>query len=62
MKSWIARRLIDICCKKALKHDLRMKMLLEQEGIRFIYAIGSNVYERNKWFDRIERLEKWIGQ
>jgi hypothetical protein len=62
MKNWIARRLIDICCKQALKYDLRKKMLLEQEGIKYIYAVGSNVYERDRWLKRIERLQDWIGK
>ena len=60
MKNWIVRRLIDICCKQALKYDMRKQMLLEQEGIKFIYAVGSNVYERDKWLKRIERLQNWI--
>jgi len=62
MKNWIARRLIDICCKKALKYDLRKEMLLEQEGLRFIYTVGSNIYERDRWLKRIERLQDWIGK
>ena len=62
MKNWITRRLIDICCKKALKYDLRKKMLLEQEGIKFIYAVGSNVVERDRWLKRIKLLQDWIGK
>jgi len=62
MKNWITRRLIDICCKKALKYDLRINMLLDQEGIKFIYAVGSNVVERDRWLKRIELLQNWIGK
>ena len=62
MKNWIGRRLIDICCKQALKYDMRKQMLLEQKGIKFIYAVGSNVYERDRWLKRIERLQNWIGK
>ena len=62
MKNWITRRLIDICCKKALKYDLRINMLLDQEGIKFIYSVGSNVVERDRWLKRIELLQDWIGK
>ena len=62
MKNWITRRLIDICCKKALKYDLRINMLLDQEGIKFIYSVGSNVVERDRWLKRIELLQNWIGK
>jgi hypothetical protein len=62
MKQWIIRNLIDFCCKKALKYELRKEMLVKQEGIRFIYAVGSNIYERDKWLSRIEKLQNTINK
>jgi hypothetical protein len=62
MKQWIVRKLIDFCCKKAVKYELRKEMLVKQEGIRFIYAVGSNIYERDKWLNRIEKLQDIIGK
>ena len=62
IKNWISRRLIDICCKKALKYDQRSEMLLKQEGLKYIYAVGSNAYERDKWLKRVVKLQNWIGK
>ncbi len=62
MKQWIVRKLIDFCCKKAVKYELRKEILVKQEGIRFIYAVGSNIYERDKWLNRIEKLQNIIGK
>ena len=62
MKQWIARKLIDICCKKALKYEQRKEMLLNQKGIEYIYAVGSNVYERDIWLKRVVRLQDWISK
>jgi len=60
MKQWIVRKLIDFCCKKVVKYELRKEMLVKQKGIRFIYAVGSNIYERDKWLNRIEKLQDII--
>jgi len=62
MKQWIIRKLIDFCCKKALKYEFRKEMLVKQEGIRFIYAVGSNIYERDKWLNRIVKLQDIIDK
>ena len=42
MKSWIVRRLIDYCCKNALKYGQRKEMLCNIEGNGYLYSIGSN--------------------
>lgn len=62
MKRWIVLRLIDICCKNALKYDLRTDMLLKCDGIDLLYAIGSNVVQRDKWIRRIKWLLNWINK
>ena len=62
MKQWIVRNLIDFCCKKAVKYELRKEILVKQKGIRFIYAVGRNIYERDKWLIRIEKLQDIIGK
>ena len=62
MKDWIARKLIDICCKKALKYEQRKEMLLNQKGIEYIYAVGSNIYERDIWLKRVLKLQNWINK
>ena len=35
-------------------------MLLNQKSIDYIYAVGSNVYERNIWLKRIQKLQNII--
>ena len=62
MKKWIVRRLIDYCCKQALKYEQRKEMLKNLEGIKYIYSIGSNIVQRDKWLNRIYLLEKSIGR
>ena len=60
IKVYIVRKLIDYCCKRALRHEQRKEMLLSQKGIEFIYAVGSNVYDRDIWLNRIKYLQKTI--
>jgi hypothetical protein len=55
---WFIRLLIIYCSKRALKYDQMKAMLLEQEGLRFIYAVGTMVYNRNIWLKRVEWLSK----
>ncbi len=62
MKNWIVRRLIDICCKQALKYDQRRELLSKQQGLKYIYAIGSNVVQRDTWLKRIEWLQNSINK
>ena len=60
LKEYIYRKMIDYCCKKALKYDQRKEMLLLQKDIKFFYAIGSNVMNRDKWFNRIKKIQNRI--
>jgi hypothetical protein len=60
VKVYIVRKLIDYCCKRALRHEQRKEMLLSQKGIEFIYAVGSNDYDRDIWLNRIKYLQKMI--
>lgn len=57
-----AKRLIDYCCKQAIKYDFRVKMLLGQECIEFLYAIGSNSYARDRWLKRVKHIQDWIDK
>lgn len=59
---WFVRLLIIYCSNRALKYDQMKQMLLDQEGIRFIYAVGTMVYNRNIWLNRIEWLSKTFGK
>ncbi len=58
MKQWTIRMLINICCKQALKYNQRLEMLLSQEGVKYIYAVGCNACSRDMWLERVEKLQK----
>jgi len=62
IKQYLVRQLINYCCKKALKYEQRKEMLLNQKGIEFIYAVGSNVCYRDVWLGRIKRLQLTINR
>ena len=54
------RLLIIYCSKRALKYDQMRAMLLEQKGHRYIYAVGTMVWNRDIWLNRIKWLSKKI--
>lgn len=62
MKNWLIRIIIDVCCKYALKYELRLNMLLKQEDLKYIYAVGSNVIQRDKWLKRVVKLQNSINK
>jgi hypothetical protein len=63
MKKWIARRAIDFCCRMALKYDQRAIMLKNNDTkFEYVYALGSNIVQRDKWLKRINQIQTWIGQ
>ena len=57
MKLYIIRVLINICCGQALKYEQRLRMLLSEEGVNYIYAVGCNICSRDMWLKRIVKLQ-----
>jgi hypothetical protein len=62
LRDYFVRLLIDFCCGKALKYQQRTDLLHNTKGTNYIYSIGSNVVQRDKWLKRIYLLEKFIGK
>lgn len=60
---FIIRRLIDYCSMRALKYDQVKNMLAAQdESLDYIYAVGSNVMRRDKWLERVVKLQNLIDE
>lgn len=62
MKNWLIRILMDVCCKYALKYELRVNMLLKQEDLKYIYVVGSSVIQRDMWLKRLVKLQNFINK
>lgn len=60
MKEFIVETLIVYCSKNALKYEQRITMLLNQKGMKYISAVGCNVLHRDKWLNRIIKLQNYI--
>lgn len=61
MRNYIIRLLVNYYCAKALKYEQQREMLLKPSGVRFIYAVGCNVWNRDKCFNIIEKLQRKIN-
>lgn len=59
---WFIRLLIIYCTKRALKYDQMKQMLLEQEKLTYIYAIGTMIVNRDIWLNRVKWLSKTFGK
>lgn len=58
----LVRILIIFCAKRALKYEQISKMLLDQEGVNYIYAVGTMIVNRNAWLNRIKKLQEFINK
>jgi len=59
---YFIRLLIIYCTQRALKYDNMLKLLMEQNKLEIIYAIGTMVYNKNKWLNRVKWLDKKFGK
>ena len=57
---FIIRMLIIFCAKRALKYDQMKQLLLNEEGVDYIYAVGTMVYNKERWLNRIHKLQEIV--
>ena len=54
----LVRLLIIYCTKKAEKYERLKQMLLAEEGVQYIYAVGTMEMNKRRWLRKVVWLQK----